>query len=170
MEGGDTGRSQSREVLTPLEISERLTVVGLECNTREDVIGTLAERLETFGFVRPSYRQAVLDREREMPTGLLTKAGCVAIPHTDCEHVIRSAIAVALLARPIAFKSMAAPEDDLPVIAVLLLAVADKSHIVGLLANLANMFLDPQILTGLLTKTTPADVASYLGQTLSLPA
>ena len=170
MLGGDVVQSEGGDALTALEISERLTFVGLDCNTREDVISALAERLEIYGLVLPSYRQAVLDREREMPTGLLTKAGCVAIPHTDCEHVVRSAIAVALLEHPVVFKSMAAPEDDLPVIAVLQLAVADKKHIVSLLANLANMFLDPEILGGLLTKTSPADVVSYLGRTLSLPA
>jgi PTS system galactitol-specific IIA component len=149
-----------------IEISDRLALVGLSCATRDDVIRALSGRLQEFGFVRDTFSEAVLDRERSMPTGLITLAGGVAIPHTDSEHVIRSAIAIGLLDRPVVFKNMAAPEEDVEVGTVLLLAIAEKSAVMQVIANLADMFLDSQVLGGLKAQKTPEAAAGYLSKSL----
>jgi len=149
-----------------LEISDRLALVGLSCATHDEVIRALSDRLQEFGFVRDTFPEAVLDRERSMPTGLITLAGGVAIPHTDSEHVVRSAIAIGLLDRPVVFKNMAAPEEDVEVATVLLLAIAEKSAVMEVIANLADMFLDPKVLEGLKAQKTSSAAALYLSQAL----
>jgi PTS system galactitol-specific IIA component len=144
-----------------IDTSEQLTLVGINCKTSEEVIRLLADRMMNGGYVKDTYVEAVLKRERVMPTGLVTKAIGVAIPHTDPEHVNKSAIAVGLLNNPVNFKNMASPEDDVPVKVVLLLAIAEKGSITSVLAALAEMFMEPEQLNKLQSMRTTADLSQY---------
>ena len=145
-----------------IETSEKLTLVDTTFTTKEEVIQALAERMSKGGYIKDSYLKAVLEREKTMPTGLVTQAYGIAIPHSDPEHVHRSAIAAALLNKPVTFKNMAAPEEDVPVRLVLLLAIAEKGSVTKVLARLAEMFMNPDLLNQFLTKKTAAQLSAYL--------
>jgi PTS system galactitol-specific IIA component len=150
------------EEVIRIETSEKLTLVGTPFTTKEEVINDLAERMSQGGYIKDSYLEAVLERETKMPTGLITQAYGIAIPHSDPEHVNRSAIAVALLNEPVIFKNMAAPEEDVPVRLVLLLAIAEKGSVTKVLARLAEMFLSPDLLNQFLTMKTAAQLSTHL--------
>ncbi len=52
------------------------------------------------GFVKSTFKDAVIDREKEFATGLPTHDYLqVAIPHTDVEHINHRTIGVAVLKR-----------------------------------------------------------------------
>ena len=150
------------EEVIRIETSEKLTLVGTPFTTKEEVINALAERMSQDGYTKDSYLEAVLERETKMPTGLITQAYGIAIPHSDPEHVNRSAIAVALLDEPVNFKNMAAPEEDVPVRLVMLLAIAEKGSVTKVLARLAEMFLSPDLLNHFLTMKTAAQLSTHL--------
>ena len=148
--------------LIRIETSELLTLVGTSLTTKEQVIHALAERMAQGGYTKDSYLEAVLEREKKMPTGLVTQAFGIAIPHSDPEHVNRSAIAIALLNEPVTFKNMASPEEDVPVRLVLLLAIAEKGSVTKVLARLAEMFFSTDLLNQFLTMKTAAQLSAYL--------
>lgn len=112
-------------------------------DTAAEVITLLAGKLEAGGFVRPSFAQAVRARELDMPTGLpLSDDFAVAVPHTDPEHVLRPAIALATLAHPVPFGSMDDPDVFVPVHVVFLLALQDKDAQIGVLQAIGEVLQD----------------------------
>ncbi len=142
--------------------NESLTIYGLKASDKEKVIQQLADLLYAGGYVKDTYLSNVLSREAVMPTGLQTKAGGVAIPHTDSEHVNQSAIAIGLLETPVNFKNMAAPTEDVEVKLVFLLAIAEKNSVMTVLSRMAEMFLDPEILGHIYSLTNSKDIADYI--------
>lgn len=125
-------------------LSPQWVLVRLEAASAEEVIRRLAARLEAAGRVRPSFANAVWERERTNPTGLpLSGELHVAIPHADVEHVCAPAVAVATLARPVAFRNMVRPEEMVPVSIVILLALTELHAQIEMLQSLAELFQDP---------------------------
>ena len=85
-------------------IDPEAILLGVDADTSEAVIRQLASRLETLGYVKPSYADAVVKREQTMPTGLpLGLAENVAVPHTDPVHVNRAGVALAVHAPKMAW-------------------------------------------------------------------
>lgn len=65
------------------------------------------------GYVKSTYIDAVLEREKTLPTGLDIGEMCVAIPHTDSKHVNESNVALAVLKNPVEFRNMIDPSKKL---------------------------------------------------------
>jgi len=147
--------------------SSDLTLFDLNCETNEEVIRRLGALLFKNGFVRDDYVEAVLLRESTMPTGLKTKIGGVAIPHTDTEYVHRPAIAIGRLSNPVLFKNMANPKEDVPVDIVFLLAIAQKESVMIVLARLAELFLDEGLLQNLLDKKSAIELSGYFSELIT---
>ena len=74
---------------------------------------------------------ALKEREKVFPTGLQIDDKGVAIPHTDMEHVNRSAIAIASLKNPVSFYQMGTSPDEGEVVSVklvIMLAITGGGH------------------------------------------
>jgi len=127
-------------------IDESLILVQDRAKTREEIIKKLGGLLQTKGFVKDSYIQAVLERERTYPTGLQAKVAGVAVPHTDTDHVNHPAIAIATLANPITFHVMGSPEDQVPVEIVIMLAVHDAKLVIPILRKVIFILENDQAL------------------------
>jgi len=147
--------------------NESLTVFDLDCKNKVEVIEYLAGLLLKAGYVKETYLSNVLAREAIMPTGLLTKAGGVAIPHTDSEHVIRSSMAIGLLKKPVTFNNMAAPSEDVEVRLVFLLAIAEKTAVITVLSRMAEMFLDPDVLSRTFEMKNSKELSTYISTLLN---
>lgn len=145
-----------------IETCEALTIIGRPFQSRREVICALFDLMLQGGYVHPTYLEAVTEREEKMPTGLQTQACGIAIPHSDPEHVLHSAIAIALLDEPVMFKNMANPTEDVPVRLVLLLAIAEKGSITSVLASLAEAFLNPAVINHLLSMKTSTQLSGAL--------
>jgi galactitol PTS system EIIA component len=117
--------------------------VQLEAATAAEVITILGQRLEQTGHVRDTYVQAALDREAQLPTGLpLDGLFNVAIPHTDVEHVLSPALALATLTEPVDFQNMIDPEEGIPVRLVILMAMNEPKSQVDMLQEIAGVLQD----------------------------
>jgi len=143
-------------------LSSELVKVGLAVVDREGAIRFLAGLLEKGGYVKRSFQEAVLERERTFPTGLPTGEINVAIPHADSVHVLRSAIAVAVLAEPVKFHQMGDPEMLLDVDIVMVLAIQDPKAVVPFLQKACTMFQDQKLLADLKASTQPQEVVGLL--------
>jgi PTS system galactitol-specific IIA component len=113
---------------------------SLEATSKEEAIAKLSQRLQEVGFVKNDFQEAVLEREKEFPTGLPTKDFQIAIPHTDIDHVTHSALAIAVLKEPVSFHVMGSPKDEVDAKIIFLLAIADKNLQVKALSQLATIF------------------------------
>jgi len=139
-------------------------LLGVEAKTNEEVIRLLASRLHQLGYVKDSYADAVVKREQSMPTGLpLERTGNVAVPHTDPEHVLKAAIAMATLKTPVDFANMEDPEETVGVGTVFLLAINDKDKQIETLQSIMGAIQSPEILDGLKLAQTTDDLKKLLG-------
>ncbi|TBW33287.1 PTS sugar transporter subunit IIA [Siculibacillus lacustris] len=144
--------------LDPRAICPRVTA-----SDSAEVITLLAERLRMIGSVKESYARAVIDREATMPTGLpLADDVAVAVPHTDPEHVVTPALAMATLATPVAFKSMEDPDRDLAVTVVFALALRDKNEQIEMLQTIAATLQDAPIMRRIAEAATVAEILAAL--------
>lgn len=139
-------------------------LLGVEATTNEEVIRLLAGRLHKLGYVKDSYADAVVKREQSMPTGLpLEREDNVAVPHTDPEHVLKAAIAMATLKTPVSFANMEDPDETVPVGTVFLLAINDKDKQIETLQSIMTAIQSPEILDGLKLAQTTDDLKALLG-------
>lgn len=132
----------------------------------EQVIRRLAHVLVVAGAVRPSLPDAAVEREREHPTGLLLgdEGLNAALPHADREHVIRSSVAVAVLARPLTFHRMDVPAEEVPVRLVVLLALAEPEGQLAALRDIGTVLQHPDRVARILEARTSAAVIAALAE------
>lgn len=125
-------------------LNEDLILLDLEAEDCEDAIKKMSSKLIEKGYVKESYKQAILKREQTFPTGLDTGEIKIAIPHTDSTHVIKPGILVAKLKNEIEFKDMGNPSNKLKIKMVFMLAVKDPKAQVPVLTKLMGIFSDQE--------------------------
>ena len=145
-----------------LEIRTDYIAVDVSLPDAEAVITLLAEKLHEQGAVGPDYGAATLAREQRHPTGLPTKPFCIALPHADADGVYWPALAVASLQKPVVFRNMADPDEEVSVELVLLLANNNPEEQVKALRNLALVFGQPDKLVELRSLSSPSEIVEWL--------
>ncbi len=140
-------------------LSESNILLGLEAESSSDVIRQLGKTLLEDGYVKESYIDAVINREKTLPTGLPLDGDVnVAIPHTDIEHVNKSAVAMATLAKPVTFQNMVDPSESVAVKIVFLLALEEPHAQIEMLQEVAGVVQNAGVLKALLAATDPKEV------------
>ncbi len=139
--------------------------VHLDAADSSEVIDVLGRRLHAAGYVRDTFVQAALEREAQLPTGLpLDGLFNAAIPHTDIEHVIKPALALATLPRPVDFHNMIDPEEVVPVQLVILMAMEEPKSQVEMLQEIAGVLQNPDLIARLVTATDAEQIRRALEQ------
>ncbi len=118
--------------------------------SREEALRAMASLLVERGNCRPSFVEAILERERVHPSGLPMPGPKIAIPHTDAVHVESSVILFARLSQPVEFFSMGDPDESLSVQLVSMFALKEKRLIGDLLQTLITAYQDEKTLMALL--------------------
>lgn len=127
-------------------LNPELIQIDAEADDKEGIIKKLANLLISKGYAKESYLEAILEREKVFPTGLPTEGVGVAIPHADIKHVIKPAIAVAILKHPVQFNVMGNPEEKVSVKIIFMLAITDPNIQLKLLQDLMEIFQNKQLL------------------------
>jgi PTS system galactitol-specific IIA component len=153
--------AENREQVA-MAIEEKLILVKETVSSREEIIRKLGDLLYSNKYVKDTYTQAVLDREVIYPTGLQARVAGVAIPHTDTDHVISPAVAVATLQEPVIFKGMGAPDNEISVDIVMMLAIHDPNLVVKVLRNVIFILEDDQSLAALQSATSKAEIKQII--------
>lgn len=109
-------------------LNEQLIFVNLDVKDKEEAFEIMGSKCIELGLCKESYVQALKDREHSFSTGLQIEHIGVAIPHTDPEHVIKEAIAIATLKRPVLFHHMGAEDVEVQVQVIMMLAIPGKHH------------------------------------------
>lgn len=128
-------------------LDKKVVLINLEDKDKIEILKKMADRLQREGYVKKSYIQGILKREKIFPTGLQAKNCGVAIPHTDIEHVNSPMIAVATLKNAVEFNMMGGEGDDkVNVKIIFMLAMKDGNAQLSLLQKLMKIIQDDDLL------------------------
>jgi len=128
-----------------------------------EIIRLLGNKLYKAGYVKGSFIDATIDRENQLPTGLpLAGNFNAAIPHTDCEHVIKPGLALATLLKPVPFRNMAVPSETVLVSLVFLLALDQPKAQIEMLQEIAAILQDTEVVAALMEANEFGDVVDAI--------
>lgn len=85
---------------------EEIVLLDIAPKNSTEALSMLSDELIKKDVVKKSYKDAIIKREKEFPTGLNASSCGIAIPHTDAIHVNKPQIAIARLAQPVNFLQM----------------------------------------------------------------
>ena len=131
-------------------LKEDCIIEKLEASSKEEALGIMSNILLSKGYVKDSFPEAILERERLYPSGLPMEGHKIAIPHTDAEHVNKSVILFARLAQPLEFSSMGDPDEKIQVSLISMFALAEKKEIGKMLEVLITAYSNNDVLDAIL--------------------
>lgn len=135
----------------------------LDAQDSTQVISTLGNLLFKAGHVHSTFVKGALDRESKLPTGLVLGGEInAAIPHTDIEHVIRPALAMATLKNPVMFHNMIDSNEEVPVSIVFVMALKEPHQQIEMLQEVAGVLQDAKVIDALMTAKNVEDVMTIL--------
>lgn len=126
--------------------SRELVFANEDANDFKDLVNNLSLILEQKGYVKNSFRDALLEREANYPTGLQLNTTGVAIPHTDDIHVLKDAIVIIKLKEPITVMAMATENQEVHVKFVFMLLLKKECSHIDALQRLMDLFTDDSIM------------------------
>ncbi|MBP3891357.1 MAG: PTS sugar transporter subunit IIA [Solobacterium sp.] len=127
-------------------LKKELIRVGLEGETNEEVLRSLASVFVEAGVAKESYPDAIVLREQNYPTALPATAFDIAVPHTFAEHVNEPAMGCAVLAHPVEFRQMGSPDITLHPQVLFMLAITDSQDQISTLKKIMGLIQDPETL------------------------
>ncbi|MDO5145627.1 MAG: PTS sugar transporter subunit IIA [Eubacteriales bacterium] len=145
-------------------INESLVFNHLSVSNSDEVFDALGGNLEKLGYCKNTYVQALKDRERSFPTGIQLPEIGIAIPHTDPEHVNKSAISIATLENPVRYFHMGTSPGDgaeVQVKLIIMLAIAGTGHL-DILQKAIQLIQDQEAVSCILEAKTARDVINII--------
>ena len=107
----------------------------------EDLLINAGRELLKYGYVKESFLQNILDREKMYPTGFeLGGKYNIAIPHTDMKNVLKPVIYIVVLDKPVIFKSAEDGKTDIETDIVFVISLNEKDRHIVILEELMKIF------------------------------
>jgi len=137
-------------------LSEELVFVDVNYEHRYEVVEMLANALYKKGYAEKEFIHSAVSRERMSATSI---GGAVAIPHGNPSFIRKSAIAVAILKKPLNWGNES-------VSVVFLLAVSKKDHgnIRGIIGKIASLSESPALVQELASVHNKGELLQLLKQ------
>ena len=147
-------------------------VFCLHAMDQTDLFEQVASLLEERQIVTPTYRSALIEREKSFPTGLdmefLGKdLPNVAIPHTDIVHNLTENVVVVRLDQPVTFHNMIAPDKEVQVSLLFFIINNSSSSQTNILAQLMDFFTSNGNLEALSKLDSEDKLYQYITETIS---
>lgn len=122
-----------------------LIAVDVAAENSEEAIRKVGKLFHDNGFVKDTYVDAVIAREKKFPTGLQLDGIAVAMPHTDPPHVYKSGVCVAKLAKPVTFCHMGAEEIKVEAELLFMMAIQNPDEHMETLQKVLHVFQNAEI-------------------------
>jgi len=122
-----------------------------------------AKPLQEQGYVYEGFLEAVLEREKNYPTGLPTRVG-VALPHTEAEYVINEGISILTLEKPVLFSGMGNPKETVLVEILFLLAIKNPEKQLGVLQTIITIIQNEMVLKKIKGAKDPKTIYNLINQ------
>ena len=127
----------------------------------DELFEQVGNRLKQIGYAKDTYIDALKKREKEFPTGLVTKFLPIALPHVDPDNINKPFIAAVKNSSPIHMLQMGSNED-MEAQYFFFLGITDSSHQVVLLQKFMQLLRDKEFADELTSKTNPEDMYKFL--------
>lgn len=148
-------------------LTDDLVLLDVDAGSQYELLEAAADNLRQQGFVKESYKEAVIEREKIFATGLPTLGSLgVAIPHTDIEHVKRAAISFCRLKKPVEFVVMGDESSKVDVAMIFMLALKEAHSQLGMLQGLMNLLQDEEALAFLEKEKEKKNICRFLKENL----
>lgn len=147
-------------------IHEENIILNLSATDKESVLSQMSDVLYQNGFVKSTFKDAVIQREEEFATGLPTHLCSVAIPHTDVKHINNRTIGVAILEKEVPFVEMGTLDQQTDVKIVFMLAMDKVDDQLKLLQQLMQIFQSEEKLEQILRTKDRAALATIINEYL----
>lgn len=122
-----------------------LIIRNVEAENAEEAIRKVGKLFYDAGFVKDTYIDAVVAREKTFATGLQLAEIAVAMPHTDPQHVNKPGVCIAQLAKPVAFEHMGDPDTTVQAEMLFMMAIKDPDEQVELLQKVLGVFQQSEV-------------------------
>ena len=144
------------------DLNENLIMPDLKAGSSDEVFQQLGGLLVSEGYCKSSYVQALIEREKDFPTGINMGNIGIAIPHTDKEHVIKGAVAIGVLKEPVHFYQMGTNDENVEAKLIFILAVKDpKEHLV-FLQRILMVLQDQEVLKQLIETKNKQEIINII--------
>lgn len=145
--------------------NESLIFIDFKCSSKEKLFEELADRLHEKGYVKQSFKDAIIKREKEYPTGLETESIKLAIPHTDAVHVKKPFIFVIKLEQPLPFIHMGTSDQEIEVDNIFMLGIKEPSKQVNLLSLIMEKLQDEEFISQFKSIDNTEKMEAFLNKT-----
>ncbi len=123
-------------------LKPELVFFDFEAADREELFRRLGAVLAEKGYVKETWLDAILEREKNYPTGLQCETIGVALPHVDPQYLLKPYIAIVKPAVPVEFDGMAGSGRVDAQLVINLGLVAHTEDQVGVLQAFLGVFMD----------------------------
>ena len=144
--------------------NENLILLDQNFDNYEGLLTTMAELAMEQGLVDSTYLPALLEREKEFPTGLELPVN-ISISHI-ATGVNRSFVSIATLKQPVIFRSMDLSGDEIPVRLAFMFGILDPQSQIEILRRFAVSFSDEDKILGLINSESKKELLDKLNMLL----
>lgn len=127
-------------------IFKELIMYGVEAKDAEDAIRQVGQKFLQEGYVKDTYIDAVVEREKVFATGLALDGISIAMPHTDIIHVNKPGVTVAKLAHPVEFEHMGEPGRKVEAEMLFMMAITNPEDQIGTITRVLGVFQNKEAL------------------------
>lgn len=142
-------------------LNRELVFLDAKYKSSHEFLTSIADELLKKGYVKESFKEAILKREEEYPTAIGTEKYNLAIPHTDSQHVNKPGVAFVRLNERCQFKEMCT-NNDIDVDMAFVLLVTKKEEQVSLLSKLMGLFSENEFLENLYMEKDESKIVASL--------
>lgn len=135
--------------------------LDIDAENSDQLFEQVGSKLKQLGYAKDSYIDALKKREKEFPTGLVTKYLPIALPHVDPENINKPFIAAVKNSKPIHMLQMGSNED-MEAQYFFFLGITDSSHQVVLLQKFMQLLQDQKFADNLTSQTDPEGMYQFL--------
>lgn len=144
------------------ELNDKLIFFHLKVSDNKEVLQIMGDAMIQEGYAEEGFIEALLERERDYPTGLDADGIGVAIPHKDSEHVKKEGISIAVLNPPVEFEAMGEVDCQISVRIVIMFTVAGENKQIDRLLQILNVIKDEEILRELLKAKSKDEIRTII--------
>lgn len=146
-------------------LQEELIDLNCKSVSVEEFFAEKAKVLRELGYVTDTYETALLEREKEYPTGLEMAAITIAIPHTMPEHIKKPFIYFnRLTQKGMQFIQMGTDDVVVEPQYILMLGITNPREQVALLAELMDLFNGEEFIDALVQAKSAQDILTIFNK------
>lgn len=135
---------------------EKIALFHQKAGSKEEALKILADEFMKKGVAKDTFYDAILTREKTFATGLSCNNMCVAIPHTDPEHVNKVQLGFMTLDTPVDFIEMGTEDKHIQVTLIIMMALKEAHQQLDMLMKLMDVFQNDEVMDRL-SKTNNFD-------------